>query len=123
MRTLLSLFLIALLAAPAAYGQTDTADFYAASRYLSYTPHVVETEATALAETHQYLDTMAPAGDPTALVAGDLLLRIDGHPFTLHIRPSDPFTEVKLESRQFNITPAVKEKAEAFLQQLKERLS
>lgn len=122
MRTLLSLFLIALLVAPA-YGQASTTDFYAASRYLSYTPHVVETEATALAETHQYLDTMAPAGDPTGLVAGDLLLRIDGHPFTLHIRPSDPFTEVKLESRRLDITPAVKEKAEAFLQQIEERLS
>lgn len=124
MRALLLGLLFMLLAVPV-HGQVGNAGLCVVTRPLPYTPYVVETEATALAESKQYLDR-SPAGTPTALVAGDLFLRIDGHPFTLFIRPTARHTELRLESRRLTETPearaAARARAEAFVQQLIERL-
>lgn len=103
-------------------GQSVASDFYTSTLNVHYTERIVETEATVLAKEKQYLDDTVVQGDPTVLVPGDLWLTIDGHPFTLYIQPERTHTEVRLESRQLEISSELKRKADAHLKLLGERI-
>lgn len=122
MRTLALILFLTITALPA-YGQAGSTDFFVVTRALDAPSEVVQARATALAATNDYLDATAPAGDPTALLPGDVRLRIDGAPFTLSLHATSRRTEVKLESRRLDLESATKKKAEAFVQELAESIT
>jgi len=117
MRTL-ALTLLLTLVTLSAHAQTESTDFFVVTQELKAEAETIQNEAATLAQTNDYIDTMAPAGDPTALLPGDLQLRIDGAPFTLYIQSVNHYSNVRLESRRLDIGPEARKKAEAFLQKI-----
>ena len=114
--------LLLLIALPLAFpvrAQDETSIEF--RRQIEAAEHVVEEEATAVAEAKQYLREVRPVGDPTALIAGDVLLRIGGVSFVLYLQPANGHTEARLASQELDVSEAAKREAAAFLEEVARR--
>ena len=120
MRTILLALLGIVLTAPL-HAQPQTKAFFELNRRIESRPEAVEEEAETVAKSKQYLREVAPVGDPTALIPGNLHLSIAETPFILYLRPTNHHTEVRLESLKLDVSTEAIREAKAFLRDVRSR--
>ena len=120
MRTILLVLLGAVLAVPL-QAQSQTTEFFELSREIESPPETVEEEAENVARSNRYLREVSPAGDPTALIPGNLHLSIADTPFIVYLRSTNHHTEVRLECLKLDVSDEAIREAKAFLQKVSSR--
>lgn len=120
MRTLL-FCLAAVTITATAHAQSQGETLVEFRRQINAAPERVEAEVGAVADARRSLREVTPVGDPTLLVTGDAFLQICGSPFVLYLRSTNHHTDVRLESRSFEVSRAARERAKAFLQAVADR--
>lgn len=107
-----------------AFGQVEISSFFTTSIKINAPQETVQNKVASIVQGKGRFDydVTARTADPTVLVLGDFLLRINDVPFTLHLRKKYNHTEVELESRKPDLTPEEKEGADIFLYLLAERI-
>jgi hypothetical protein len=120
MRTLLLALLSVVLTVPL-QAQSQTKAFFELTHQIESIPETVEQEAENVAESKRYLREVAPMGDPTALIPGNLHLSIADTPFILYLRSTNHHTEARLESLALDVLDDAIREAKAFLQEVRRR--
>lgn len=128
MRALVLSVLLLVITLPALGQDSAGEPFYSVTQTLDHPAETVEQEIRAMASANDWLDGpqgyeergpfLQGAGNPTALIAGDVFLRIDGHPLTLYIQATNGHTELTVECRHLYPSPEARRTAEALMQRL-----